>query len=134
MAKLNKIQLAQLGDSYLLLAQAVGNYRIEHYNELSSVMKKRIREYHKNLIDYADMYYAASTIFIVENVETSLAQIANVTSGLDKAIKKVNKVQLVINTVAAAVRLGASIVSKQPKAITTALNDLVKTSGKLKKD
>lgn len=131
MATLTKNQLTQLGDSYLIMAQAVGNYRIANYNDLSVHMKKRIREYHRKLIDYADSYYAASTNFIVEDAETSLEKIAVVSNGMDKAIAKVKKVQIVINMIGASVRLGASITSKQPQAIATSLKDFKKAFKKL---
>lgn len=131
MATLNKNQLTQLGDSYLLMAQAVGNYRIVHYKDLTVKMKKRIREYHKNLIDYADAYYAASTNFIIEDAEASLEKIAKVSNGIDKAIAKVKKVQIVINTIGASVRLGAAIISRQPQAISASLKDVMKAFKKL---
>lgn len=133
MPKLNKNQLTQLGDYYLKLAQAVGDYRIAHYHKLKPLQKKRIREYHKNLIDYADTYYAASTNFIVEDAEASLASIGDISNGLQEDIKKVSSVQLIVNTIGAAVRLGASIISKQPKAIAASLKDLVKAYENLKK-
>jgi hypothetical protein len=132
MKKLNKNELTLLGDSFLHLAQAVGAYRIENYKQLSPKMKVRIRAYHKSLIDYADTFYAASTSFIVEDAASSIANIQQISLELKDIIKKVKKVQNVLNTMGAATRLGAAILSKQPIALAESLKEFMASFKDLK--
>ena len=89
MKKLSKNELSQLGNSFLHLAQIVGDFRIEHYQQLSPKMKDRIRLQHKTLIDYADIFYAASTNLIVEDAKVVIAKIQHITRGLKNSVVKV---------------------------------------------
>ena len=132
MKSLDKNERTLLADSFLLLAQAVGTFRIENYSKLTPKMKFRIREYHKCLIDYADTFYASSTSFIVKDTSTSIASIRKIAADMESYLHRVKNIQKIINTIGAATRLGASIVSKQPFAITSSLTELISSFEKLK--
>lgn len=132
MKNLDENERTLLGDSFLHLAQAVGAFRIENYHLLKPKMQRRIRAYHKNLIDYADTFYAAATSFMVEDAATSIASIQQIVTGMKDTLQQVKKVQLVINAFGAATKLGASIVSKQPIIITASLQEFLSAFKKLK--
>ena len=132
MKKLSKNELSQFGDSFLQLAQIVGDFRIEHYQQLSPKMKDHIRLQHKTLIDYADTFYAASTNLIVEDATVVIAKIQQITTNLKESVVKVKKVQYLLNTFGAAIRIGAAIIEKQPFAITASLEDFINSYEKLK--
>ena len=132
MKKLSKNELSQLGDSFLNLAQIIGDLRIEHYHQLSPKMKDRIRLQHKTLIDYSDTFYAASTNLIVEDATVVLTKIQQITTGLKESVVKVKKVQHLLNTIGAATRIGAAIIEKQPFVITASLENLINSFEKLK--
>jgi hypothetical protein len=132
MKKLTKNEHSQLGDSFLHLAQIIGDFRIEHYQQLSPKIKDRIRLQHKTLIDYADTFYAASTNLIVEDATGVITTIQQITSRLKESVVKVKKVQHLLNTIGAATRMGAAIVEQQPFAITASLEDIINSFEKLK--
>lgn len=132
MKVLTKNERTLLADNFLKLAQITGQFRIENYQSLSPIMKSRIRQYHKQLIDYADHFYAASTSFIIENAEDSIKNITDLTKELKTIVKHIKKVQKFINIIGSATQLGASIVSKQPFAITASLNGFITSIEKLK--
>jgi hypothetical protein len=133
MGKLTKNQLTQLGDSYLRYAQAIGNYRINNYGRMSTLMRTRSREYYNSLNDYSNSFYLAGTNYIIDEAEASIVQMKDVAQGLDKAIAKVEKVHTAVKTIGAAVQLGAAIISKQPIAtIAASLKQFVKSYKKVK--
>jgi hypothetical protein len=132
MKKLDKNELSQLADSFLNLAQVVGAFRIEYYRQLSPNMQRRIRTQHKTLIDYADTFYAASSSVIVTDANHVIEKIQRITLGLKEDVKKVKKVQFIINTIGAATRMGAAIMSNQPIAITASLEEFISSFEKLK--
>ena len=134
MRNLDENERTLLGDSFLHLAQAVGAFRIENYHRLTPKMQRLIRTYHKNLIDYADTFYETATTFVVEDAATSIASIQQIATGIKDTLQQVKKVQQVINTFGMATKLGASIISKQPIAITASLLELLSSFGKLKAD
>ena len=132
MKNLQKQEQDRLAETFLKLAQLVGEFRIKHYHTLSPRMRLRIRHYHKALIDYADSFYAADTRIIIANSKISLDRLAQSTASLKQHILKVQKTQKIINAIGAATRLGASIISKQPFSIIASLNDFIKKINTLK--
>lgn len=121
-----------LADSFLHLAQAVGSFRIKNYAKLTPKMKLLIRDYHKSLIDYAEIFYASSTNFIISDASTSIESIRKISTGMEDSLHRVKNIQQVINTIGEATKLGASIISKQPIAITSSLMKLISSFEKLK--
>ena len=132
MKKLDKNELSQLADSFLNLAQVVGAFRMEYYGQLSPKMQHRIRAQHKTLIDYADTFYAASSSFIVADAHRVIEKIQQITIGLKENVKKTKKVQHILNTIGAATRMGAAIISNQPIAITASLEEFISSFEKFK--
>ena len=134
MATLTKKQVSQLGQTYMRLAQAVNIYFVENYDQLSTKSRKEIRTYYKQLNDTSDYFFLASSKMILNDAEATLNKISAITKDLNKAIAKIKKVQTFVDTFGAAVRLGASIISKQPKAIARALEDFILEFNKFKKE
>ncbi len=132
MKKLDKNELTLLGDSFLKLAQIVGAFRIDHYGQLSPKMKFRIRAQHKALIDYSDTFYERSASLKVEDAKMVIAKIQQITLGIKENLQKVKKVQFILNTIGAATRMGAAILSMQPIAITASLEEFLSSFEKLK--
>lgn len=132
MEKLSKNELTQLADSFLILAQIVGDFRIKYYSKLDAAMQDRIRIHHKSLIDCADTFYAASVTVIVEDARQVLAKIQQMTTDLKKSVKKVKKVQDILNAMGAATNTGTALMGKNPLAITASLAELGRTFEKLK--
>ncbi|HWJ28436.1 MAG TPA: hypothetical protein VNS32_17955 [Flavisolibacter sp.] len=125
MSQLTSQQLSQLGDNFLVFAQAVGNYRIENSGTLTKAQNQQIKDFHWTLLNYADDLFTTSAKVIVNDVQSSLDTIKNVTSQINQTYHNLTKVQKAINVAAAGVTLGAAIFSKNPQAIGDAISELL---------
>ena len=121
MKNLYKTERTKLANSFLQLAQLVGEYRLKHYNDLSPQMRTRLREYHKALIDYADMFYASSTSIRIHNFQIFIGHLNGAISSLTDLLKRLRRTQRFIDAFGAATRLGAAIISGHPSAIIASM-------------
>lgn len=125
MAKLSAKQLTELGDGFLLFAQAVGNYRYTNGDILTSSQNQQIRDFHWTLLNYADDLYTTSATVIIQEVEASLSTIKLVTEQINDTYQTLNRIQKAINVAAAGITLGAALFSKNPQAISEAISGLI---------
>jgi len=61
----------------------------------------------------------------MDDVQTSLAQINNVTAQIKGTIKNLQNIQKGINVAASVVTLGAAIISKNPETVASAISGAV---------
>lgn len=125
MTKLTAQQVNKLANNFLALAQALGDYRYENFDKLSKAQDQKIRDLHWSILNYADDLYTISATLVMDDVETSLASIDVITTEIQATYKKLELVQKAINVAASIVTLGASILSKNPPAITNGIRDLI---------
>lgn len=125
MPKLTYQQLTDLGDSFLAFAQAVGNYRMKNNASLSKSQNQQIKDFHWTLLKYADDLYTTSAKLIMDDIQTSLDTIKDVTGQIIETYHNLQTVQKAINIAAAGVTLGAAIFSKNPLAIVDSITELV---------
>lgn len=130
MPKLTSQQLNELGNCFLAFAQAVGNYRMENNQTLSFSQNQKIKDFHWTLLNYADDLFTTSARLVMEEVQTSLDTIREVTTQINSTYQNLKKVQKAINVAAAGVTLGAAIFSQNPQAIADAIFELVNTWNK----
>jgi hypothetical protein len=133
MAILSPKEVTALADNFLVMAQAVGDYRM-NATGLTSEEKSQFRELHWDLLNYSDSLYVTSANLVMEEVETSLKAIKEVTDDIRTSYKKLRNIQKAIDVAAGAVTLAAAIFSKNPQAIIGATANLVKVWKKIKKD
>jgi len=124
MAKLSSQQLTELGDNFLAFSQSVGNYRMENRSNLTKTQNLEIKNFHRTLLNYADDLYTTSAKLIMDDIQTSLETIKEVTSKTNDTFHKLKKVQKVLDIAASGVTLGAAIFSKNPQAISDAITEL----------
>ena len=127
MAKLTSSQLTELGDQFLAIAQAVGNYRMENRPLLTRVQNQQVKELHLDLLNYADDFFTGSVKLVMNDIQDSLDRINGITVNINKTYKKLDDFQKAIDIAAAAVTVAASIFSKNPVAIDKAISDLNET-------
>jgi molecular chaperone GrpE (heat shock protein) len=125
MPTLTSQQLTELGNNFLAFAQAVENYRIENSGTLTKAQNQQIKDFHETLLNYADDLYATSAKVVVNDVQSSLDTIKNVTTQINQTYHNLRKVQKAIDVAAAGVTLGAAIFNKNPQAIGDAISGLV---------
>ncbi|MCH5717198.1 hypothetical protein [Niabella hibiscisoli] len=83
MAALTSKQITALADQFLAFAKAVGDYRIQHDEELNASQKKDLKSYHKQLLNRSDELYTTSATLVMDEIETSIESIKSVTSRLE---------------------------------------------------
>lgn len=127
MAKLTAQQANELANNFLALAQAIGDYRYQNFDNLSKPQNQKIRDLHWSILNYADDLYTLSATLVMDDVQASLASISSVTSQIKATYKTLQNVQKAINVAATVVTLGASILSKNPQAIADSIGGLVDT-------
>jgi len=125
MAKLTAKQLTELGDGFLLFAQAVGNYRYSNSTKLTKAQNQQIRDFHWTLLNYADDLYTTSATIIIDDVSTSLDTLRLVTEQINDTYQTLTKIQKAIDVAAAGITLGAALFSKDPQVIAKAISGLV---------
>ena len=124
MARLTSNQLTGLGDSFLRIAQSVGEYRIENRSSLGKAENQRIKELHWELLNYADQFYTTAAKLVIGDIADSLARIAGITDNIKRSYKKLKNFQKAIDIAAAVVKLGSSVFTKNPVTINHAIDDL----------
>ena len=127
MPRLTAKQTHELANRFLVLAQAIGDYRMKHFDTLTTAQNRKLRESHRRILNYSDDLYTMSATLVMTDVEDSLARIADITEKITSTYKSLQKVQKAINVAAGVVTVGASIFSKSPLAILDALGKLEKT-------
>ena len=127
MAQLTAQQANELADNFLAMAQEIGEYRYQHIANLSETQNQRIKELHSKALDYADEFYTLSATLVMNDIQTSLDKIHDITTQIKATYKQLQNVQKAIDIAASIVTLAASIVSKNPQEIADSLNGLVDT-------
>lgn len=125
MTTLIATQLTQLGDNFLLFAQAVGNYRYVNSGKLTDAQNKKIKEAHWTLLNYADEFYTASAKVIINDVEGSLKIIETVTKEINETYQFLTKIQKALDVAATGIKLASSFFSNDPGKIADVITDLV---------
>jgi hypothetical protein len=124
MARLTSNQLTELGDCFLRIAQSVGDYRIENRANLSKAENQRVKELHRELLDYSDEFYTTAARLVIDDIKRSMEKIVTITQNINRSYKKLKDFQKAIDIAAAAVKLAGSVLTKNPVTINNAINDL----------
>ncbi|HMI65587.1 MAG TPA: hypothetical protein VK517_06100 [Cyclobacteriaceae bacterium] len=125
MAQLTSQQADDLANQFLALAQAIGDFRYNHWNDLSRVQHNRLASQHWSVLNYGEDILALSTVLIMDDIAPSLASIKKISGQIKSSLGTLKDIQKGIDISAAIVTFGAAIISKSPIAIGEAIDDLV---------
>jgi len=124
MAQLTAQQANDLANQFLALAQAIGDFRYHHWNDLSKAQHQRLASQHWSVLNYGEDILALSTALIMDDVSSSLASIKTITGQIKSTLGTLKDIQKGIDITAAIVMLGAAIISQSPIAIAGAVQEL----------
>lgn len=127
MATLTAKQVNELANNFLALAQSIGDYRYQNFDNLTKPQNQKLREAHRRILDYSDHLFTLSATLVMEDVQASLTSIGEITEQINSTYKTLQNVQKAINVAASVVTLGASILSKNPQAIVDSIGGLIET-------
>ena len=125
MAKLTPQQASDLASNFLGLAQAVGDFRFNNWNNLSKAENQKLGSLQWSILNYGEDILAQSTSLVMNDVQDSLARISDVTQQIKGTIDQLQKVQKAINVAASIVTLGGAIVSTNPQAIADGIKGVI---------
>lgn len=127
MAKLTSKQANELANCFLTMAQAIGDYRVQNFDTFSAAQNQNLKDLLAAIRKYADELFTLSAMLVLDDVETALASIGEVTNQMKSTCKTLQDIQKAINIAASLVTLGESFASKNPKAIADAIGGLAGT-------
>ena len=127
MENLTAQEANDLGKIFLALAQSIGDFRYSNWDNLSELQKQKLSSHQWSILNSAEDIFAKSATLVMDDVKGSLIKIKNVTDKINTTLKTLKNIQKGIDIAAAAVTLGAAIISENPQAIIGALNGLVNT-------
>ncbi len=125
MANLTSIQANELSNDFLGLGQAIGDFRYNNWNELSQPQNQQLSNLQWSILNYGEDVLALSTVLVMDDVQTSLDKINNITVEIKSTIQQLKNIQKVINVASAIVTFGGAVISKSPSSIGTALQGIV---------
>lgn len=131
MPQLTSQQANELANNFLELAQAIGDFRYDHWDTLSVFDNQRLGNWQWAILNYGEDILVLSTTLVMDDVQDSLSQITQVTTEIKSSIKTLQNIQKGIDVAAAMVTLGAAIISKSPQSIVagvTGVRDAWKAS------
>lgn len=117
MPQLTSLQANELANNFLDLAQAIGDFRYNNWDNLSVFDNQRLGNFQWALLNYGEDMLALSTTLVMDDVQGSLSEISQITSEIKTSVKNLQNIQKGIDVAAATVTLAAAIISKKPQAI-----------------
>ena len=124
MATLTSQQANELANYFLIMAEAVGDYRYQNFDSLSTPENKAIKDSLEFIRKCADDLFTLSATLVLDDIQTSLSTIGEVTNQMKSTYKTLQDVQLAINIAASIVNLGKAILVKNPQQIADATGKL----------
>lgn len=127
MAKLTSQQANELANYFLGLAQAIGDYRFDNWSTLTKAENQKLGSLQWSILNYGEDILVLSTTLVMDEVETSLAEMQAVTQDIKKTIHKLKSIQKAFDLASSIITLGGAILSKNPDAIGSEIKSLAKT-------
>jgi hypothetical protein len=125
MAKLTSAQANALANDFLGLAQAIGNFRYDNWNEMSKTQNQQLGKMQWSILNYGEDILALSTTLAMDDVQASLNKINDTTLEIMSTIQQLKNIQKVINVAGAIIAFGGAVISKDPSAIKTGLQGVI---------
>jgi len=125
MENLNSEQVKKLADDFMKMANALGNYRYEHFEDLSSEENLKFKELHSLTLSKTTELYTKAAVLVMEDVQISLDKIETITVETQELYMKLNNVQHILDRATSVLTLATSIISLDVKAIGASLTGLI---------
>jgi hypothetical protein len=127
LATLTPQQATDLANNFLGLARAIGYFRFKNWNRLTKSEKKVLAAFRSDILKTGEDILALSTSLVMDDVQTSLEQINNLTLQIKGTVENLKNIQKGINIAASIVTLGTAIISMNPESVINAINGITDT-------
>lgn len=127
MGKLNAEQVKQLADDFMLMANALGDYRYKNFKMLTKEENLKLKELCSKTLSLTTSIYTQSALLVIDEVENSLAQINTITVETQKLYSKLTSIQKVIDRATSVLILVSTIISLDSNGTAEAIKKLLNT-------
>ena len=117
--ELTSNQTIELAKSFSKIALLVAEYRLSNWDSLTDGESQQLSDLHWSLINYSDDYIRLSGTLLLKNAQTDLQSLGKIVSEIDSTVKKLDRVQSVIDIIGTVLELGAAIAAKDPALIAS---------------
>lgn len=124
MANLTSEQANRLAEEFYLLALSIGDFRYENWDSLSLEENKKLSWMQAEILRTGEDILALSTTLVMDEVGETLQKITSITSDIKATITSLRAIQKGMDTAAAILALGSSILRRDPGAIGNSLKGL----------
>ena len=125
MENLNSEQVKKLADDFMKMANALGNYRYENFDTLTSEENLELKALHSKTLSRTTELYTKAAVLVLEDVEASLTKIGNITEQTLQLYTNLNSTQGILDRATSILTLATSIISLDVKGIGTSLQGLL---------
>ena len=117
-------QASTLANYFLQLAQVVTDFKFTNWNMLHDDQKSKLGKMQQTILSDGQDMLALSTTLVMDDIQDSLAQLHDLTSSIQKTMAGLNNINKGITIIATIISLSGAILSRDPKAITSAVQNL----------
>jgi hypothetical protein len=118
------LQMFELSDYFHQLGNAFGTFIQDHKYELSDKERNDLFDKQIALLQISGDINIMGVSLVFNDVQESVNELNTVTSAIKKTVKKVLAIQTITDIAAAAINVGAAILSKNPNAILSKTDEL----------
>ncbi|MFN0170696.1 MAG: hypothetical protein ACKV22_30105 [Bryobacteraceae bacterium] len=115
----------ELANQALSLKKAVGAFRNTFFDTLTQDLREGLRTLATALGDEVDHLTAVAIKLSLADLQQSLSHLRDITAGVNDAVAHLGNVRDVLTIATSLVDLGGAIVSANPAAVLSALNNTV---------
>ena len=118
-------QVKQLADSFMLMANALGDYRYNNIDAITEEENLKIKEIHNQQLANTTELYTKSAVLVLENIQDSLDKINTLTTETEALYKKLTNVQTILDRASSILNLGSAVLALDVKAVTSEIQNLL---------
>jgi paraquat-inducible protein B len=123
MGKLTADQARDLANQFHDLSVSVGDYRFDHWDDLTRATRDRLEDLQWTLMNYSSDFTSQAISLTLSDLQDTLDHIQRTTKKAQQVIKTIKTVDKVIRIAAAATVLAAAIMTGNAEAAIKAAED-----------
>ncbi|TMM53206.1 hypothetical protein FEE95_19250 [Maribacter algarum] len=125
MANLTAEQVKRLADNFMLMANALGDYRYNNIDSLTDEENIKIKGIHNQQLAQTTELYTKSAILVLEDAQDALKKIDKITAESQELYKKLTNVQSILDRASSVLNLASAILALDVSAVTRSIQELV---------
>jgi hypothetical protein len=125
MAELNATNALDLAKVFEQSALALGQYQLEHWDDLSTSQREGLKVDKRTLLDHSQNLVTYAVGIILDEAQGSLDQIKKATAIANNVIQTITDAKKVLAIASALVALAASICVGNPTSIASAVGNIM---------